>query len=539
MNATSQQDSKQLVVWQPIKNSSQELALDSRAHLTLYTGSRGPGKTDVQLMRFRRRVGIGYGAFWRGVIFDRKYKNLDDLVSKSKRWFNKFNDGAQFLESTHHYKWVWPTGEELLFRSIEKPDDYNNYHGQEFPFIGWNELTKYPNPILFDMMMSCNRSSFTPDKDAPTDSRGKRITIEPIPLEVFATTNSYGPGHAWVKKRLIDPAPYGKIVKTTVRVFNPQTQKDEDVVRTQVAIFGSYRENPYLDPVYVAGLESITDENRKRSWLLGDWDVVAGGAFDDVWNKKVHVIPVAPIPKSWHLDRSFDWGSTAPFSVGWFAEANGEELEFPFCGMCGLKSRNVIHHVEATEGYHEYEAKKWAPVAGSLIQFNEWYGTKPNSYNEGLKLSARKIALGIKEREDFMIAKGLIQKKPYPGPADNQIRDVREDDVDTIERKMAQEGIRWLRSDKSPGSRKIGLELTRGLLENAVDNSVGKSNEPALYFMDCCVASISTIPVLPRDEDFEDDVDTDAEDHPYDMLRYRVLKGKNRYAKVIKTTFPN
>src|SRR4051794_12962757 len=76
-----------VVVWEPIPNSSQELALDSRANHTLYTGSRGPGKTDTQLMRFARRVGQGYGAAWRGIIFDREYKNLDDLIAKSKKWF--------------------------------------------------------------------------------------------------------------------------------------------------------------------------------------------------------------------------------------------------------------------------------------------------------------------------------------------------------------------------------------------------------------------------------------------------------------------
>jgi hypothetical protein len=41
-----------VVVWEPIPDSSQALALDSRADHTLYTGSRGPGKTDTQLMRF-------------------------------------------------------------------------------------------------------------------------------------------------------------------------------------------------------------------------------------------------------------------------------------------------------------------------------------------------------------------------------------------------------------------------------------------------------------------------------------------------------
>ena len=80
--------------------------------------------TDAQLMRFRRNVGQGYGRYWRGIIFDREYKNLDDLVSKSMRWFPEFKDGARFMSSKADYRWVWPTGEELLFRAIKKDTDY-------------------------------------------------------------------------------------------------------------------------------------------------------------------------------------------------------------------------------------------------------------------------------------------------------------------------------------------------------------------------------------------------------------------------------
>jgi hypothetical protein len=226
-------DTKRPVIWAPIPGSSQELALDTRAQHTLFTGTRGPGKSDTQLMRFRRRVGMGYGAFWRGIIFDREYKHLDDLVTKSKRWFNKFNDGAQWHGATSEYKWTWPTGEELLFRVIKTKDDYDNYHGHEYPYIGWNELTKYPTSDCYDMMMSCNRSSFTPEKDAPIVNHrtGERLQMNPIPLEVFSTTNSHGVGHGWVKARFIDAAPYGKLVYSKVRVFNPRTQKEEDVLR--------------------------------------------------------------------------------------------------------------------------------------------------------------------------------------------------------------------------------------------------------------------------------------------------------------------
>lgn len=507
------------LVWEPIPHSSQALALDTRCHHTLYTGARGPGKTDTQLMRFRRRVGLGYGSYWRGVIFDREYKNLDDLVSKSKRWFSRFNDGAKFLEAAKDYKWVWPTGEELLFRVAKKEGDYWNYHGQEFPYIGWNELTKYPTGKLYDDMMSTNRSSFLPEKDTPRrlNSVGKPIgydtpdgqPLPEIPLEVFSTCNPFGAGHGWVKRRFIDVAPYGHVVRTTTRVFNPRKQVDEDVVKTQVTIFGSYRENIYLSPEYVAELESIRDMNKRRAWLLGDWNIVAGGALDDVWESRVHILPRFAVPPTWHVDRSFDWGSSHPFSVGWWAEANGEEATLP-------------------------DGKKFCPPPGTLIQIGEWYGSRDIGTNEGLKLSAPDIAVGILERERQMLADGWIKAEPWGGPADNQIRDVKESDVDSIEVKMAKKGVRWTESDKSPGSRRNGLQLIRDRLEASI-----RGEGQGLYFMRNCSASIGILPTLPRDEVKLDDVDTEAEDHAYDMVRYRVLRGSNRMAKTIKVSLPS
>jgi hypothetical protein len=494
------------VVWSPIKGTSQELALDTRCDETMFTGNRGPGKTDTQLMRYRRFVGIGYGAFWRGVIFDREYKNLDDLVAKSKRWFRAFGDGARFLSSKADYKWVWPTGEELLFRVLKKSDDYWDYHGQEFPFIGWNELTKFPTSELYDMLRSCNRSSFTPEKDSPKDEQDNIIELMPkLPLQIFSTSNPHGAGHNWVKERFIDVAPYGKVVKTEVEVFNPQTQKEEIVTKSQVTIFGTYKENIYLDPDYIASLHKLTenDEVLREAWLKGNWDIVSGGALDGVWRRDVIIKPRFAIPKNWRIDRSFDWGSSHPFSVGWWAEANGEEVIL-------------------------FDGSKFAPKPGSLIQINEWYGTKKIGTNKGLKMSATDIAKGIIDIEIEMLKNGWISSQPLPGPADNQIGNTTEIDVESIAVKMAKQGIKWTESDKSSGSRVIGLQVIRDRLKASIDNE-----GPGLYFMDNCKASLATLPTLPRDTDKPDDVDTDAEDHPYDMVRYRCLKGNNRLATSI------
>lgn len=516
------------VIWRPIPNSSQEIALDARAHHILHCGARGGMKTDTQLMRFRRRVGIGYGQFWKGVIFDKEYKNLADIISKSKRWFPMFKDGARFLESASQLKWVWPTGEELLFRTAKKEEDYWNFHGHEYPFIGWNELTKYATSKLYDMMMSTNRSSFS-DKDKPfidgdyyhetglirfVDNGGIRYDdLPPIPLEVYSTTNPYGAGHNWVKKRFIDPAPYGVVVKTVTKVPDPKTKKEIEVVKKQVAIFGSWTENIYLPPEYIAELLNEKDENRRKAWATGDWDIVAGGAFDDVWYKQSQIKKRFVVPKGWRIDRTFDWGSTHPFSVGWWAEANGEEA--------------YIFHADGS-------IETFCPAKGSLIRIFEWYGTKEIGTNEGLKLSAGKIADGIIEIEKALMSNGWILTQPYAGAADNQIRNVTEAETDTIEKKMSNKGVSWIKSDKSAGSRKIGLELARELLDNAHNNK----EEAGLFFMDNCRASISILPTLPRDPKDMDDVDTDAEDHIWDETRYRVLQNKERYVTSIKINQP-
>jgi hypothetical protein len=455
-------------------------------------------------MFFRKHVGAGYGQFWRGVIFDREYKNLDDLVSKSQRWFPRFDDGAKFHASKADYRWTWPTGEELLFRQVKKLSDYWGYHGQEFPFIGWNELSKYPTSELYDMLMSCNRSSFRPE-DYPQKNGD---LLPKIPLVIFSTTNPYGAGHNWVKRRFIDAAPPGVIVKKTIDVFNPQTQQREPLTTTQTRIFGSYKENKFLDPKYVAELESIKDINKRRAWLYGDWDIIAGGALDDVWDDLLCVKPRFKIPFRWKINRSMDWGSSHPFAIGWWAEANGEEALL------------------------DDQGTSWCPVKGSLIRFHEWYGTKEIGTNIGLKLSSTEIARRIKVIEEKLIKDEWIFTTPEPGPADNQIWDVRERDTDSIAKKMEDQGIRWTRSDKGSGSRKTGLELIRDRLSASHHNE-----RPGLYVMAHCQAFLSTVPVLPRDEDDPDDVDTSAEDHIYDDTRYRVLAGNVRYAKVLKVKF--
>ncbi len=835
------------VLWQPIKNSSQEIAVDTRADETLYAGTRGGGKTDTQLMAFAKYVGMGYGRYWRGIIFDQEYKNLDDIIVKSIRIFGKMPNAKYNIKDS---KWTWSTGEQLLFRRLRQDSDYWLYHGHEYClpdsetiatengsieikdiavgdkvltldgyhkvsrkfdvgvkdcvkvevytldgnlhsvqfqsanhhllttstewrkssscsfqtvllssemcnrpstlskspaygrqenlvffvqqvcgeiyaklsdmlrqntwqdlfcrrsleldvalllnnlsmlqdlstsfdsdlksyvlslvnkvsrlvkyfhhlhypeqfeqffafeklnssvlqlndcvelhkvlnylghyfyglyqygvlvhkdienvrcvvplllgaikhspentlgvlvdeflnnhlcdykflhpyqkgklcrsslelsvgfvrvhslknlhcydievecanhyittsglvnkncFIGFNELTKYPTSYLYDTIQSCNRSGFVPEEHPQYTIDGKVYYLPPIPLMLFSTTNPFGAGHNWVKKRFIDVAPYGTVVKRQTKVFNPKTKQEELVDKTQVALFSSYIENIYLSSSYIASLLNYPDPNIRRAWALGSWDIISGGAVGDLWNKDKHVINRFVIPDGWYIDRTFDWGSSHPFSVGWWARANGEEAD-----------------VLLDNG----EWIKFCPPKGSLIQFYEWYGTKEIGTNKGLKMSARDIAKGINQIEHGLIESGWIKRTVASGSADNQIWNNNNTDNDCIADIMESENVYWERSNKASGSRVNGLQLFRDMLKNTTDNA----EQPHIYFMNNCIASISTIPVLPRDEKKIDDVDTSAEDHAYDMVRYRILDGVGNGSILLNVEYAN
>jgi hypothetical protein len=455
-------------------------------------------------MAYRRYVGAGYGSYWRGVVFDREYKNLDDLVAKSHRLFNGRGDGAEFLASRSDYKWRWPTGEELLIRQIKKESDYWLYHGQEFPFIGWNELPKYPTPVLYDAIGSCNRSGFVPEGHYARTG----LMLPPIPLNTFSTGNPYGPGHTWVKRRFIDVAEAGRIVKTTTLVFNPRTQQREQVITTQVALFGSWRENEYLDAQYIAGLERMTDKDRQAAWRDGNWNILSGGSYavGDLWGQHL-VKPRFRLSAGQRVYRCMDWGSTKPFSIGWWFKASGEDIALP-------------------------DGSVWCPPANSLVRIAEWYGSEDIGTNIGLRLSAKAVARGIVERERELIANGWIAEPVWAGPVDNSIWSTDNVGDDSIAKQMESEGVTWTRSNKSPGSRKLGLELIRTRMDNSRSN-----DGPGLYYTDNCRAALALNPTLPRDEEKPDEVDTECEDHLHDEERYMVLDSGASFAENIEITF--
>ena len=279
-------------LWRPLPGA-QRLFLSCPVFEVLMEGTRGGGKTDSLLMSFARYVGAGFGEHWRGVVFRLTYPQLKDVEAKSRRWFRQLFPKAKYNASEH--VWVFPEGEMLFLRYGATEEDYWNYHGHEYPWLGFEELTNWKTSDFYEAMQSCCRSSFPG-----------------MPRMVRATCNPYGVGHQWVKERFaIGRLPSG-------RVF-----RDSPDGRGRVRIHSSLSENTILsvvDPEYLKGLEGIKDPNRRKAWLEGDWDIHVGSFLEGVWDASKHVVKPFPIPSTWNVWRAMDWGYSAPYCVLWFAQ---------------------------------------------------------------------------------------------------------------------------------------------------------------------------------------------------------------------------
>jgi len=455
--------SKQSVIWEP-HPGSQKYFLSCPADEVLLHGNRGGGKTDALLMDYLQSVGLGYGSDWRGIIFRQEYTQLIDVINKCNKWIPQIFPGSKYNGSEH--KWTFPTGEMLYLRNMKRPEDYWGYHGWEIPFLGWEELTNWATDECYLSMMSTNRSS-NPD----------------VPRKIRSTCNPSGAGHGWVKGRFIDPMP-PKIVlldtKTRKTLVNIPSRLDENTTLMEA------------DPNYVHTImTSVGDDPVKyKAWVLGEWDIIAGGALTDVWEPEKQIFAPFEFPTSWSIFRSFDWGSAKPWAVTYGVEANGEQ---PDC---------------------EYEIP-YIP-AGTVFIIDEIYGWS-GTVNEGDRATSQQISERVLEKDAALTLE--YGCRVYSGPADTSIYDVR--DGTSIGSNLAKFGCHWKRAYKGSGSRVAGLAIIRQMLSAS---KRGDLEKPGLYFFDRARHHIRTFPLLQYDEKKSEDVNTDQEDHCYDSCRYLLAR---------------
>lgn len=443
----------------------------------LFEGERGPGKSWAMLHAFAQHTGKGYGSHWRGVIFRKESSDLKDMIEKSHREFKLAYPDAKYNKTEK--TWTWPTGEILTFAHFKDENDYWSWHGQEIPFIGWEELTVWANDKGYTSMFSCCRST------GPID----------MPRIVRATTNPYGPGKNWVKRRF-------KLPQNRYKIWR-DVEEDGSLSNQRLAIPGFLHENKILlklDPNYIKNVKASAKGNveKLKAWLFGDWDAVSGGMFDDVWTPRVHIIDPFAIPRGWRISHSYDWGGAKPGSYGIYATSNGEPVEV--------------------------EENVWmGEVRGDVFRIGEWYTTSGRP-NEGLSLTPRDQAQGMIALHDKLGIRGRVRM----GVADHNIFDKSNGSCtyDTLKKY----GLKFRPADKGPLSRVKGWEVMRDKLQASIPGKYGGREDPGLYIFNTCPYFIELVPALVRSQKNPDDIDTESEDHIADEVRY-FLRQPKRGAK--------
>ena len=417
----------------------------------LYGGARGGGKSHGILLDFAKHA-YKHGSHVTGILFRRTYPELEDLQSKAQRIF-------PFLGATYKAgarTWNFSSGASLKMRYLQSEDSVNSYIGHEYTWMGFDQLDSWPKQSTVDKLKANLRNPHG------------------IPSRMVSTANPGGVGHNWIKARYIDPAPPRTLINnngSATKCYIPATVYDNEILMK-------------ADPDYISRLKDSGAEWLVRAWLYGDWDIVAGGMFDDVWKRDKHVIEPFEIPKSWRVDRSFDWGSSAPFSVQWWAESDGTPAP----------NGNVYPR-------------------GTLFHIAEWYGYNGNP-NEGIKMLASEIARGIIE-----IEKGM-KRRVSPAGADPSI--FATSNGTSIADEMARVGVRW---EKADNARKAGWEKLRRLMKASLKD---RMEEAGLFVFSTCRQFIRTVPSLPRDGRDMEDLDTSTEDHIADACRYRIMRVTSR-----------
>ena len=298
-------------------------------------------------------------------------------------------------------------------------------------------------------------------------SRLRTTKASGLPLYMRATSNPGGPGHQWVKKTFIDPEKYNHAFWATdtdsgeVITWPKGHSREGEPLFKRRFIPATLFDNPYLaeDGMYEANLLSLP-EHQRRQLLEGDWDINEGAAFPE-FSRKLHVVEPYDIPNSWVKFRACDYGYGSYTGVLWFTVTPAEQLV--------VYREMYVSRVTATD------------LADMILDIED----------------GEKIRYGV-------LDSSLWHNRGDTGPS--------------LAEQMIMKGCRWRPSDRSKGSRVSGKNEIHRRLQ--VDEF---TEEPRLVFFNNCTNTISQLPSIPLDKNNPEDVDTNAEDHLYDALRYGIM----------------
>lgn len=358
------------------------------------------------------------------------------------------------------HTWGLPNGSRLELAHLGADADVTKYQGAEYMIMGFDQLEQFTE---FQYTYLLHRLRVSGELARVMAAKGARP-------RAISAANPGGIGHAWVKGRFIDPAPSETLWKPTPSIDDPNPG-------TRIFIPAKVSDNPHVNAGYVDVLNRLPDDQR-RAMRDGDWDVYAGQRFG-AWRRNVHVVAPEdmPIPEDAPRAIGVDYGLDAPFCALWGAQlADGLVVVYRELYQAGLTAGEQADAIAAAEAFGERSEKARVPVA---LDPASW------ARNPTVKSITPIRDLGL----------------PPAGSIAGEYR--------------ARFGSALT---KARNDRLAGVQLLSDKLRQRRDGL------PRLLVYSTCTNLIRTLPALPRSDTNPEDVNTKAEDHAYDALRYLLMQ---------------
>jgi len=445
----------------------QKLLHSTVARQVLYGGAAGGGKSvgvRWDCVVFALRNPGFHGGIFRRTLPELRQTHINVIKQALPDKIAKWNEDQK--------KFYFSNGAIVTAGFCEHDADVERYLSEEFHAIYLDEGSRF-SPRQIAMLKTRNRLGNWKPSNPQDALRLPRFAI---------STNPGGPSHSMLKRTIIDVAP-------PETIFYDETMRDPnnplDKGWTTIFIPAKMADNKYIDSDYAASFGGLPPELAK-AYRDGDWDVVVGQALHNLSRDRHMLRPFIP-PGHWTRFMVIDWGTTKPFSVGWYAVSEGALLK-------------------AKHGYSD----RWLPP-GAIVRYNELYGWNGKE-NEGCRWSAQHVASKIKQIEHTR---------------EEQI-DYRVGDTEMWAMRGGPSVISYFQDAglvfrKSVKDRKRNYQEVCCRLagvETYYEDGV-ESADPMLYVTANCTHFWRTVPVLTSDEaDPEKGPETKGEDHVYDEVAY-------------------
>ena len=295
------------VLWSPHAKQAEFLAAGEEE--VLYGGAAGGGKSDalvIDALGGQQRAVAN--PRYRALLIRRTTPELRELIDRSRSIYPFVVPGAEYHEQAK--EWRFPSGAKIIMGYCEREADVLRYQGQEYQWIGVDELGHFSTPYVWQYL-------------------GSRLRTSDPSLKCYmrATCN---PGPKWIREYFGFSAagePSKIEVGGITRRFIPSRLQD----------------NPSLSESYATRLKTLPEADR-AALLEGRWDVidVPGAIYgseiklaqDQDRIGRVQVDPSLPVHTYWDLgigDSTAIWFAQFHLSekriVDYF-EASGEGLPF-------------------------------------------------------------------------------------------------------------------------------------------------------------------------------------------------------------------